>query len=350
MEWTIYKVTNKINGKKYIGITKNRLGARFNEHCSKKYSVLNLAIQKHGRENFFIEAIDSAESLTEALEKETYFIKEENTSVRNRLGYNVEENTVGGEHTEDTLARIVNTKRERKKNDSFGSIHKTSFIGVYFIQERGRWAWSFNVNGKKISSKNFTTDESAALDRDISLVDYFSKKICLQTMNFPEKYEDIAAGRVNRPNKELKISLKKSSYNFVAYEKRQDQWRARVNQKGKSVRSIAGFATELEAAEVADYLNLQTIKDESLLNFPEKREYYLSCKFQMPKTHLHKKRRVPYQNISCENRLDWVSYRVSLYQNKVRIRESFDNLGDAIKRRDELRESYGLPKALDFPD
>lgn len=76
----IYKVSNLINGKVYIGQTKRSLEARWKQHChdvKSKHSSFNLqkAIKEFGAENFFIEQIDSAESKEEAKEKEVYWIK-----------------------------------------------------------------------------------------------------------------------------------------------------------------------------------------------------------------------------------------------------------------------------------
>jgi group I intron endonuclease len=83
----IYKITNKINGKLYIGQTTRTVATRFNEHlyraeyyCNKygdkkyKYMHLYLAITKHGAENFIVETIDCADSKKELNKKERYWI------------------------------------------------------------------------------------------------------------------------------------------------------------------------------------------------------------------------------------------------------------------------------------
>lgn len=58
---SIYKITNKINNKIYIGQSV-RPFERFSQHCHNKrtnISLINKAIQKYGKENFNFEIIES---------------------------------------------------------------------------------------------------------------------------------------------------------------------------------------------------------------------------------------------------------------------------------------------------
>lgn len=73
----VYKVTNKINGKIYIGQTIKPLNYRWSQHCSctSNCVALNRAIAKYGKENFMVEQIDVANSQNELDEKERYWIK-----------------------------------------------------------------------------------------------------------------------------------------------------------------------------------------------------------------------------------------------------------------------------------
>lgn len=72
----IYKVTNRINGKVYIGQTKQSLHKRWSNHCCKNShcSILHSAIKKYGAENFTVEQIDVAASKEELDKKEIYWI------------------------------------------------------------------------------------------------------------------------------------------------------------------------------------------------------------------------------------------------------------------------------------
>ena len=73
----IYKITNLINNKIYIGKTNRTIEERFKEHCneykkerSEKRPLYN-AMNKYGIENFKIEQIEEC-SLEESSDRESY--------------------------------------------------------------------------------------------------------------------------------------------------------------------------------------------------------------------------------------------------------------------------------------
>lgn len=91
----IYKITNTITGKEYVGKTTRNITERWREHRSKSHpsdgSYLHNAIAKYGDENFVIEEIeDCPDELVN--EKETEWISIFDTYYPN--GYNL---TLGGE-------------------------------------------------------------------------------------------------------------------------------------------------------------------------------------------------------------------------------------------------------------
>ena len=98
----IYKITNHINNKLYIGTTKYKVQQRWNEHVSRYRNLLQhgnlkyplyLAFAKYGIENFTIEAIEECDEC-EMFDREKYYIELYNTYGTN--GYNA---TIGGEGT-----------------------------------------------------------------------------------------------------------------------------------------------------------------------------------------------------------------------------------------------------------
>lgn len=83
----IYLITNKINGKQYVGQTARDIWTRFEEHCKPSHaqsSAIGRAIQKYGYLNFSLEEIESV-PLDQLDEREIYWIKHYNTLEK---GYN----------------------------------------------------------------------------------------------------------------------------------------------------------------------------------------------------------------------------------------------------------------------
>ena len=105
----IYKASNKINGKIYIGQTTVSIKKRWIDHCKPsrgKVSAISNAIQKHGRENFTIEEIDGANSLSELNYLEKYYICKFNSL--SPSGYNLQ---IGGNNTVLSKEYIINRSK-----------------------------------------------------------------------------------------------------------------------------------------------------------------------------------------------------------------------------------------------
>ena len=96
MRGFIYKITNTINGKSYIGQTIQNVKERFYQHCAIKCSkvvsnmAIHRAIKKYGKSNFTVEVIEEIDSAN-LNDRERYWIKYYN-SYNN--GYN---STKGGQ-------------------------------------------------------------------------------------------------------------------------------------------------------------------------------------------------------------------------------------------------------------
>lgn len=108
----VYKITNKVTGKIYIGITNQGSGARYRHHWYESRigepSPIHRSMAKYGEENFTLEIIDFADSYEELKEKEKFWIKELNSMDRS-IGYNLTEGgdgTFGRMHSEETKEKI----------------------------------------------------------------------------------------------------------------------------------------------------------------------------------------------------------------------------------------------------
>ena len=85
----LYIITNKINGKRYVGQTIQTLQKRWIAHCcnSNPSSLIGKSINKRGKENFDIRILSICNSLEEMNSREIYYIKLFNTL--NPNGYNL---------------------------------------------------------------------------------------------------------------------------------------------------------------------------------------------------------------------------------------------------------------------
>lgn len=90
MKKAIYKITNKINSKIYIGQSLNP-EERFKSHCYKSQDkcLIDRAIKKYGKENFLLEILGWYENYNDM---EKYFIKQFSSLAP--YGYNIQK---GGE-------------------------------------------------------------------------------------------------------------------------------------------------------------------------------------------------------------------------------------------------------------
>ena len=118
----IYKITNKVNGKIYIGQTIRDPYSRFNEHLrDSSDDYFHSAIRKYGKENFSFDIIDEASSIEELNDKETYWIRYYNSCVdfENCNGYNCslggEDNPMFNEHSKERHDAIMRSETTRKK-------------------------------------------------------------------------------------------------------------------------------------------------------------------------------------------------------------------------------------------
>ena len=121
----IYKITNLINGKMYVGKTTKTIQQRFKEHCqdSKKerlsHRPLYSDMKEYGCENFSIELLEEDNSNPE--QKEIYWIEKLNTKIPN--GYNI---ALGGNGkkliTNQEKEEIVKLYKELSGGNTHGHI------------------------------------------------------------------------------------------------------------------------------------------------------------------------------------------------------------------------------------
>lgn len=165
----VYKITNKITNKVYIGITNQGSGARYRHHWYESRigepSPIHRSMAKYGEENFTLEIIDFADTYDELKEKEKYWIKQYNSTDRN-IGYNLTEGgdgTFGRKHSEETKEKIRQKALGRKASEETKRKMSESKKGIVSEKKRDHIQSMIEMGKKKVIAKFTRTDESGLL-------------------------------------------------------------------------------------------------------------------------------------------------------------------------------------------
>ena len=119
--YSIYKITNTVNQKCYIGWTSRNVQTRFEEHlngpCEKM--VISSAILKYGKEHFVVEVLYQTLDFDHSREMEGLFIRENNSLVESMggFGYNVDLGGKGKKRSQITIEKHRQKMLGRKQSD-----------------------------------------------------------------------------------------------------------------------------------------------------------------------------------------------------------------------------------------
>lgn len=209
----IYKITNDINQRIYIGMTERTIKERFKEHCQEykreraEKRPLYSAMKKYGIEHFHVELVEETDNPEE---REQYWIKFYNSY---KEGYNA---TLGGDgrshinqdeiekilEAYNRLGTVVAVKRETG--------HDVSCISRLLKQAGVQVVTSQEISRKKLSKSitQYTKDTHEALQTFNSTVDaaqwcYENKKCSILCSEARSHIAEVANGK------------RKSAYGYV---------------------------------------------------------------------------------------------------------------------------------------
>ena len=161
----IYKITNVVNGKIYIGKTSSSLEERFKMHLYDsrrkdiKHRPLYLAMQKYGEDKFIPEVVETVDNIDDLDSRERYWIAKLDTY---NHGYNA---TLGGDGT-------IHIDRQEVIR-----LHEEGYNNTQIAKELGasRSHISRVVKSLGLSSTfNPTTKEKVILSKDNTVVEFNS--------------------------------------------------------------------------------------------------------------------------------------------------------------------------------
>ncbi|GJQ43785.1 MAG: hypothetical protein JETCAE03_32830 [Ignavibacteriaceae bacterium] len=160
----IYKITNKINNKIYIGQTNISLKKRLIGHIkdNRKNNYFHNAIKKYGQNNFIIEHIEYCQNQQELNEREKYWIKHYKSNNKN-FGYNSTDGGQWGAVNGKIISKsLLNSKKYKKSLKSKERSEKISnaLKGTTLEQRFGKEK-ADEINAKKrrkMKGKKFTEE------------------------------------------------------------------------------------------------------------------------------------------------------------------------------------------------
>jgi hypothetical protein len=124
----IYKTTNLINGKSYIGKdTKN------NENYLGSGLLLKSAIKKHGKENFIKEVLEVCDNHTELKQREKFWIEYYN-AVDDSMYYNIRPGGDGGDvFTNNPNKELIRQKLSGENSSAFKHLKGKTYEEIYGV-------------------------------------------------------------------------------------------------------------------------------------------------------------------------------------------------------------------------
>jgi group I intron endonuclease len=200
----VYKFTNKVSGKIYVGVTTKTLNERLLAHLYRgnlEKSAFQKALKKYGVDGFLAEVIDTASSKEELFEKETYWIK--TLDCISPKGYNL---TVGGGGIVEMLPEI----REKISRSKTGkSIHKLK--GRERSQQE-RSKISKSLGGSKILAKHKYSEHFYILEtvQDGKNYGFNPSLISAVVLGKRPHHKNFIFTKINEANTEVILEIKES--------------------------------------------------------------------------------------------------------------------------------------------
>ncbi len=182
----IYKFTNNINGKVYIGVTSNLLHRMENHYGHLEQSLFHKAIGKYGWNNFTIKILErDLVSDFLAKSKEIEYIDKFNASNAD-FGYN---NTLGGDGTLGQIgelnsrSKLTNQQAQDIINDSrshtqIAEVYNTSASTIFMLRVGQTWKHLDRANAPEyyIGNKNISDETAQEIINDSCSATEVSKK------------------------------------------------------------------------------------------------------------------------------------------------------------------------------
>lgn len=194
----IYKITNLVNNKIYIGKQEN-----LNESYMGSGLLITRAIKKYGKENFSKEIICKCKTSDELNQKEIYWINKMKSTEKS-IGYNITKGGDGG----DTLSnhpnkeKIIKQINITRRNRGIGVGPKNHNYGKKLSEETKK---KISNKNKELYAKGIIPRQRMTPDGKRRLAEYMKEHI----------YTKTPAGKIK--NKENNLGSKNPNANFYEF-------------------------------------------------------------------------------------------------------------------------------------
>ena len=207
----VYKITNLVNGKIYIGKT-NNINKRWLAHKSaaklktpNDFSILHRAIAKYNSDNFIVEKLSEHETEDSSLAEEILLIKQLKSQDRN-IGYNLADGgdgVSGFKHSEESKQKMSEMKKGKflgEDNPFYGQNHTLETLELISQAALSREMGGENnpFFGKKHSTESIQNMK----------INHFDK---------PKHFSELEIEEMRYKHKVLKISYKDLSKDKGVY-------------------------------------------------------------------------------------------------------------------------------------
>lgn len=153
---SVYKITNRISGRGYVGQTTQPVSVRWSQHFNRAFHVrhpvgsLQEIIRECGKEAFDVEVLETADTKQELDRLEIHFI--ELFKTREPHGYNKMSGRAHGTHSEKTKLAISNAHKGRKQPQHVKELNRQRMLGTT-VPPEVREKISRKLKGRKLSPK-----------------------------------------------------------------------------------------------------------------------------------------------------------------------------------------------------
>lgn len=205
MAFYIYRITNKINGKIYIGKTTN-VEKRWKRHISdskdkKRCFYFQNAIIKYGKDNFIIDVLENVDSEETAFELEKKWVKILKTN-KKQFGYNL---TEGGDgffssfFSEERREKISSIQKGKKLTEEHKKKISQSNIGKKLTEEQ-----CLSISKSKIGENNGMFERTHSDETKQKMSEFQKNRV---RRKLTEEEKNIISQKVKAVGKQPKISL-----------------------------------------------------------------------------------------------------------------------------------------------